>query len=165
MRWVLVNSKIVSLDELRTHSEKLRTAGKKLVATNGCFDLLHVGHVRYLQAARAFGDALVVGVNGDEAARELKGAGRPINNERDRAETVAALASVDLVAIFPETRAVHFLEDAAPAIYVKGGDYTIETLNESERGVLQKIGSDIRIIPFEKGYSTSGLIARLCQRE
>jgi D-glycero-beta-D-manno-heptose 1-phosphate adenylyltransferase len=106
-----------------------------------------------------------VGVNGDEATRKLKGAGRPINNERDRAEVVAALASVDLVAIFPETRAVRFLENAAPAIYVKGGDYTIETLNNAERGVLQEIGSDIRIIPFEKGYSTSGLIARLCKRE
>jgi rfaE bifunctional protein nucleotidyltransferase chain/domain len=160
-----MNSKIVSLDALRTHAEQLRASGKKLVATNGCFDLLHAGHVRYLEAARALGDALVVGVNGDDATRELKGADRPINPERDRAEVVAALAAVDFVAIFHDTRAVCFLESAAPAVYVKGGDYTVETLNEAERATLQRIGSEIRIIPFEKGYSTSGLIAKLCKRK
>ena len=121
-----MTTKIVSLDELRTRAEELRASGKKLVATNGCFDLLHAGHVRYLQAARALGDALVVGVNGDDAARQLKGPGRPLNPERDRAEVLAALACVDWVTIFHDTRAVRFLESAAPAVYVKGGDYTIE---------------------------------------
>ena len=158
-------TKIVSLDQLRTRAEELRANGKKLVATNGCFDLLHAGHVRYLQAARALGDALVVGVNGDDAARQLKGPGRPLNPERDRAEVLAALACVDWVAIFHDTRAVRFLESAAPAVYVKGGDYTIEILDKAERAALQKIGSDIRIIPFEKGYSTSGLIERFCKGE
>src|SRR5690349_9458930 len=115
--------KIVDLEELRNRCEKLRSAGKKIVATNGCFDLLHVGHVRYLQAARAFGDALVVGVNGDRSVRELKGSGRPIIAEKDRAEILAALACVDWVAIFPGMRATNFLAAARPAVYVKGGDY------------------------------------------
>jgi rfaE bifunctional protein nucleotidyltransferase chain/domain len=132
-----------------------------LVATKGCFDLLHPGHVRYLHAARSLGDALVVGVNGDESVRALKGSGRPLNNERDRTEVLAALEDVDLVTIFPDVRATQFLEAAAPAIYVKGGDYTRETLEPNERAALEKIGADIRIIPFETGYSTSGLIERL----
>ncbi|MEY2546922.1 MAG: D-glycero-beta-D-manno-heptose 1-phosphate adenylyltransferase [Verrucomicrobiota bacterium] len=156
-----MNKKIVDLAELSRRSQQLRAAGKKLVATNGCFDLLHPGHVRYLHAARSLGDALVVGVNGDESVRALKGSGRPLNNERDRAEVLAALEDVDLVTIFPDVRATQFLEAAAPAIYVKGGDYTRETLEPNERAALEKIGADIRIIPFETGYSTSGLIERL----
>src|SRR5437764_3132863 len=97
-----MSAKIVGLEELSERSRQLRTAGKRLVATNGCFDLLHVGHVRYLQAARALGDSLVVGINGDASTRQLKGNGRPLNNENDRAEVVAALACVDLVTIFPD---------------------------------------------------------------
>src|SRR6266480_1920257 len=119
--------KIIQLNELANHAKRLRDAGKKLVVTNGCFDLLHAGHVRYLQAARALGDALVVGINGDNSTRNLKGSGRPVNNENDRAEVLAALACVDLVTIFPELRATRFLELAQPAIYAKGGDYTIDT--------------------------------------
>ena len=156
-----MKNKIVDIEELARHSTELRAAGKKLVATNGCFDLLHVGHVRYLQAARALGDALVVGVNGDDSARELKGPGRPLNNEKKRAEMLAALECVDLVTIFPELRATRFIQAAAPALYAKGGDYTAETLNAEERNALQKIGAEIRIIPFEKGYSTSRLLERL----
>ncbi|HEV2046154.1 MAG TPA: adenylyltransferase/cytidyltransferase family protein [Chthoniobacterales bacterium] len=156
-----MKNKIVDTEELARRSTELCAAGKKLVATNGCFDLLHVGHVRYLQAARALGDALVVGVNGDDSARELKGPGRPLNNEKERAEVLAALECVDLVTIFPELRATRFIQAAAPAIYAKGGDYTAETLNAEERSALQKIGAEIRIIPFEKGYSTSRLLGRL----
>jgi rfaE bifunctional protein nucleotidyltransferase chain/domain len=155
------NRKIVSLDHLRARVTQVRGSGKKIVATNGCFDLLHVGHVRYLQAARALGDVLVIGINGDESTRKLKGDGRPINSEQDRAEVVAALECVDLVTIFPEVRAVRFLELAAPDIYVKGGDYTVDTLESSERLALEKIGAEIRIIPFEKGYSTSGLLEKM----
>src|SRR5438309_10682499 len=118
----MTSDKIVRLEELAQHANNLRAAGKKIVATNGCFDLLHVGHVRYLNAARALGDALIVGINGDESVRELKGLGRPVNNQSDRAEIIAALECVDLVAIFPELRATRFLELAAPDIYVKGGD-------------------------------------------
>lgn len=157
----MISDKVVSLEKLLQHGNDLRAAGKKIVATNGCFDLLHVGHVRYLNAARALGDALIVGINGDQSVRELKGAGRPVNNEKDRAEIVAALECVDLVAIFPETRATRFIELAAPDVYVKGGDYSQETLNAEERGVLQKIGAKIDIVPFERGYSTSDLLTRL----
>src|SRR5436853_3044084 len=114
-----MNPKIVELEELSDRSEKLRAAGKKIVATNGCFDLLHVGHVRYLHAARALGDILAVGLNGDQSVRELKGIGRPVNNESDRAEVLAALECVDFVTIFPEKRATRFIEAAMPAIYVK----------------------------------------------
>ena len=155
------SDKIVQLERLGQRASDLRAAGKKLVATNGCFDLLHVGHIRYLNAARALGDALIVGINGDQSVRELKGAGRPVNSERDRAEIVAALECVDLVAIFPDVRATRFLELAAPDVYVKGGDYNQDTLNADERRVLQKIGAKIDIVPFEHGYSTSDLLARL----
>jgi rfaE bifunctional protein nucleotidyltransferase chain/domain len=156
-----MNSKIVSADQLAAISDQMRAAGKKLVATNGCFDLLHVGHVRYLENARAAGDVLVVGINGDESVRALKGNNRPLNSEQDRAEMIAALTSVDYVMIFPEKRATKFLEIARPAIYVKGGDYKAETLNVEECAVLEKLGTEIRIVPFEAGYSTTALIERL----
>ena len=158
-----MSPKIVELDELSNRCEKLRSAGKKIVATNGCFDLLHVGHVRYLQAARAFGDLLVVGLNGDRSVLQLKGAGRPIATQHDRAEILAALACVDLVTIFPELRATKFLAAVRPAVYVKGGDYTPRTLNEEERAILKEIEAAIRLIPFEAGYSTSGLIEQICK--
>ncbi len=156
-----MNTKVIDMNKLAERARELRAAGKKLVATNGCFDLLHVGHVRYLQAARALGDVLAVGLNGDRSIRELKGTGRPINNEGDRAEMLAALESVDLVTVFPEMRATQFISAAQPAIYAKGGDYTFESLNAEERAVLQSVGAEIRIIPFEKGYSTSRLLEQL----
>src|SRR5438477_340266 len=156
-----MKGKILDMDELAVRARELRTAGKRLVATNGCFDLLHVGHIHYLQAARALGDLLAVGLNGDRSVRELKGENRPVNNERDRAEVLAALECVDLVTIFPEARATRLLELVRPAVYAKGGDYTAETLNAEERAALEKIGAEIRIIPFEKGYSTSGLLKKL----
>jgi D-glycero-beta-D-manno-heptose 1-phosphate adenylyltransferase len=156
-----MNQKIIAMDELTERTRQLRAARKKLVATNGCFDLLHVGHVRYLQAARKLGDVLAVGLNGDRSVRELKGSERPINNEGDRAETLAALECVDFITIFPEMRATEFILAAQPAIYAKGGDYTSETLNAEERAALQEVGAEIRIIPFEKGYSTSLLLEQL----
>ena len=156
-----MSGKIIDIDELAGRAKQLRANGKKLVVTNGCFDLLHVGHVRYLQAARALGDALAVLLNSDRSVRELKGDGRPINNERDRAEVLAALGCVDFVTIFDDKRATRLLEKVEPAIYAKGGDYTTETLDAEERAALEKIGAEIRIIPFEKGYSTSGLLEKL----
>jgi D-glycero-beta-D-manno-heptose 1-phosphate adenylyltransferase len=158
-----MSRKIVELEELSDRCDKLRSAGKKIVATNGCFELLHVGHVRYLQAARALGDLLIVGLNGDRSVHQLKGAGRPITTERDRAEILAALACVDLVTIFPEIRATKFLAKARPAVYVKGGDYSSETLDEAERAILKEIGAEIHLIPFERGYSTSRLIEQICK--
>ena len=156
-----MKAKIVDVDQLARRAKEMRDAGKKLVFTNGCFDLLHVGHVRYLQAARALGDALAVAINGDRSVRELKGDSRPINNENDRAEVIAALECVDFVIVFQEMRATRLLELVSPSIYAKGGDYTAATLNAEERAALEKIGTEISIIPFEKGYSTSQLIEKL----
>ena len=157
----MTTGKILSLEDLAERAKALREAGKKVVATNGCFDLLHVGHVRYLKAARARGDILIVGVNGDASVRQLKGPRRPLNSEKDRAEVLAALESVDLIAIFPEERATRFIQLVAPDVYVKGGDYKTETLNSEERAVLEKLGTKIDLVPFEKGYSTSSLLEKL----
>lgn len=156
-----MNSKILTLDQLAAESGRLRSESQRVVATNGCFDILHVGHVRYLTAARKLGDVLVVGLNGDDSVRQLKGEGRPVNREQDRAEVLAALESVDYVTIFPENRATNFLRAAAPAVYAKGGDYTADALDPGERAVLDEFGSRIEIIPFEKGYSTSELLTRI----
>lgn len=156
-----MNSKILTLEQLAAESGRLRSESQRVVATNGCFDILHVGHVRYLTAARKLGDVLVVGLNGDDSVRQLKGEGRPVNREQDRAEVLAALESVDYVTIFPENRATNFLRAAAPAVYAKGGDYTADTLDPGERAVLDEFGSRIEIIPFEKGYSTSELLTRI----
>ena len=156
-----MNSKILTLEQLAAESGRLRSESQRVVATNGCFDILHVGHVRYLTAARKLGDVLVVGLNGDDSVRQLKGEGRPVNLEQDRAEVLAALESVDYVTIFPEKRATNFLRAAAPAVYAKGGDYTADTLDPEERAVLDEFGTRIEIIPFEKGYSTSELLTRI----
>ena len=156
-----VNSKILTLDQLGTESGRLREEGKRVVVSNGCFDILHVGHVRYLAAARKLGDVLVVGLNGDDSVRQLKGGGRPVNRERDRAEVLTALESVDYVTIFPEKRATNFLRAAQPAVYAKGGDYTADTLDPEERAVLDDFGTRIEIIPLEKGDSTSELLTRI----
>jgi rfaE bifunctional protein nucleotidyltransferase chain/domain len=158
-----MNMKIIDMTELVERARELRAAGKNLVATNGCFDLLHVGHVRYLHAARALGDALVVGLNGDQSVRQLKGIGRPVNNESDRAEVLAALECVDFVTIFPGKRATRFIEAARPALYVKGGDYSSDTLNAEEQALLREIGAEVRILPFVPGYSTSELLEQLRQ--
>jgi rfaE bifunctional protein nucleotidyltransferase chain/domain len=156
-----MTQKIVSTEQAAAIANELRANGRKLVFTNGCFDLLHVGHVRYLAAARELGDALLVAINRDESVRALKGDGRPINRATDRAEVVAALECVDHVVIFDEVRATALLEEIRPAIYVKGGDYSAETLNSEERAALEKMRAEIRIVPFQCGYSTSSLLAKL----
>jgi D-glycero-beta-D-manno-heptose 1-phosphate adenylyltransferase len=158
-----MNAKIVAFEEVTARCKNLRSTDKKIVATNGCFDLLHVGHVRYLQAARALGDLLIVGLNSDRSVHDLKGTGRPITTESDRAEILAALECVDLVTIFAELRATNFLAAVCPDVYVKGGDYTSETLDREERAILKQIGATIRLIPFEAGYSTSQLIEQICK--
>ena len=156
-----MKAKVTSVEELAAVAERLRGEGKKVVLTNGCFDLLHVGHVRYLEAAHALGDVLAVGLNGDESVRALKGDNRPLNRETDRAELLAALCAVDYVVIFAEKRATRLIEAVRPAVYVKGGDYTPETLDTEERAALTKVGADIRIIPFEHGYSTTRLLEQM----
>jgi len=159
-----MKEKIVTAEQASAFGKEMRDKERKLVFTNGCFDLLHVGHVRYLQAARALGDALIVAINGDESVRVLKGDGRPLHRAEDRAEVIAALESVDRVVIFPEVRATNLLEMVRPAVYVKGGDYTKSTLHADERAVLERIGTEIRILPFEAGHSTSGLLKKIAQR-
>jgi D-glycero-beta-D-manno-heptose 1-phosphate adenylyltransferase len=154
-------SKILSLETLSTWRESQREQGKKLAVTNGCFDLLHAGHVTYLEEARNQADALLVGVNGDAAVRLLKGPGRPLNRELDRASVLAALASVDAVCIFPEHTATRFLALARPDIYVKGGDYSVETLNPEERQTVVDAGGTIVIMSVVPGISTTSLVRKL----
>ena len=153
--------KILSREGLHDVLDEHRRSGRKVVLANGVFDLLHVGHVRYLQAAREEGDLLVVGINSDASTRSLKGAGRPVNSENDRATILAALESVNAVCIFTEKTAVKFLERAQPDIYVKGGDYTLETLNQDERRAVESVGGKIVIIPFVPGKSTTALLEKI----
>ena len=153
--------KIIAWEKLPEWRKAFRASEKKLVVTNGCFDILHLGHVTYLETARNFGGALLVGVNGDDATRQLKGAGRPVNSETDRAAVLAALESVSAVCIFAEATAVKFLEPAQPDIYVKGGDYTLETLNQDERRAVESAGGNIKIIPFVPGKSTTALLEKI----
>ena len=128
--------------------------------TNGCFDLLHAGHVRYLQAARGLGDALAVGLNGDASVRALKGEGRPINPAADRAEVLAALACVDHVCVFEPVRATDLLRAVRPHIYAKGGDYTPESLDPEEAAALRAAGAEIRILQLVPGRSTTAILQR-----
>ena len=147
--------------ELGRLSEQMRAAGRKLVFTNGCFDLLHVGHTRYLQQARAMGDALIVAVNSDVSVRALKGPTRPINSEDDRAEVLAGLFCVDHVVIFDDVRVANVIRTVRPHLYVKGGDYTLETLHPEEVAALKEAKSELRILPLVPGRSTT-LTLRRC---
>jgi rfaE bifunctional protein nucleotidyltransferase chain/domain len=156
----MATPKLKTTDELASIRDTMHTEGRRLVLTNGCFDLLHVGHVRYLQLARDLGDALVVAVNSDASVRSLKGPTRPVTSEQDRAEVLAALESVNFVTIFPSLRVTDVISAVRPHIYVKGGDYTIETLDAGERAALQAAGTDIRILPLTPGKSTTGIVKR-----
>jgi rfaE bifunctional protein nucleotidyltransferase chain/domain len=158
-----LKTKILLLQELAQRAEEIRREGRTLVLTNGCFDLLHVGHVRYLAQARALGHFLAVAVNGDKSVRALKGGGRPINPEADRAEVLSTLEVVDFVTVFHAERATEVIEMVRPAIYVKGGDYTPESLNSEELAALKRIGAEIKIVPLVPGQSTSALLKRLCR--
>ena len=154
-------AKILISEKLDLWREEFRQAGKKLVVTNGVFDILHAGHVTYLEAARNLGDALLVGITCDRGVRELKGPTRPINNEADRAALLAALEAVSGVYVFPETTALNFLKQIKPDIYVKGGDYTIDTINQEERRLIEQMGGCIKILPGVEGKSTTGLVQKI----
>ena len=153
--------RIVTAEELARIRTEMDAAGRRLVFTNGCFDLLHAGHVRYLQQARELGDALAVGLNSDRSVRELKGEGRPVNAQDARAEVLAALGCVDFVVIFDGKRATEVLHAVRPHIYAKGGDYTPESLDADEREVLLAAGADIRILPLVPGRSTTSVLERM----
>lgn len=153
-------NKLQTATDLAAFRAALDARGQRLVFTNGCFDLLHVGHVRYLQAARALGDALVVAVNGDASVRALKGPTRPVNSEEDRAEVLAALGCVDAVTIFHDERVSALLRTIRPHIYAKGGDYTVDSLDPGERAVLAEVGTEIRILPLVPGKSTTSILTK-----
>ncbi len=147
--------------EVRRMRDALDGAGRKLVFTNGCFDLLHAGHVRYLEQARTLGDAMVIGLNSDESVRLLKGPGRPLNHENDRAEVLAALRAVDAVVIFGDQRSTALIDAIRPHVYAKGGDYTVDSLNAEERTALERAGSEICILPLVPGRSTTSTIHKM----
>ena len=154
-----MSGKILSRDELREERARLRAAGRRLVFTNGCFDILHVGHVRYLAAARRLGDALLVAINSDRSVRELKGAGRPVMNERERAEMLAALRAVDYVTIFDELSPRQLITEILPDVLVKGGDYQLDEIHGREE--VEAAGGRVLSLPFVEGASTSSIIERI----
>jgi D-glycero-beta-D-manno-heptose 1-phosphate adenylyltransferase len=158
---VKFREKIITWDQLPAWRAAMRASGKRLVVTNGCFDLLHLGHVTYLESARHQGDALLVGLNSDASVRQLKGPERPVTLEDDRAAVLAALESVNGVCIFGEPTATRFLAAAQPDVYVKGGDYTLDTLNQEERRAVEQTGGRIVIIPVVPGKSTTATLKKI----
>jgi len=156
---------LLALDGARKWRDELRRAGKKLVVTNGCFDIMHRGHAAYLREARMQGDALLVLINSDASVKRLKGEKRPVVSEADRAYMLCALASVDRVVIFDGLRCDRELAAIAPDVYVKGGDYTLDKLDPTERAALEKTGAKIVFKPFIPGFSTTTLIQRILDAE
>ena len=154
--------KILSRDELRNQVSRRRATGEKIILTNGCFDLLHVGHVRYLNAAKALGGFMVVAVNSDSSVRTLKGAGRPVVPERERAEVLAALADVDAVVIFNETSVGDLIRELRPDIHAKGTDYTRSTVPERE--IVRECGGRVEIVGDAKDHSVSELVRSMGPR-
>ena len=151
----------MSLPELEIKREQYRCERKIVIFTNGCFDILHAGHVRYLTAARELGDILVVGLNSDDSVRKLKGEGRPVNPAADRAEVLAGLRAVDHVVVFEEDTAEELVRRLQPDIYVKGGDYSLERLPES--AIVAAYGGRTVLVPMVEGRSTTNVIQRLQQ--
>ena len=153
---------ILSLAELQRELGRLRQHGKRVVFTNGCFDLLHPGHVHYLTQARALGDALIVALNSDGAVRELKGPGRPILKEQERAQVIAALGCVDYVTIFDDVSPRATISALLPDILVKGGDWNVDEIIGREE--VEAAGGQVLSLPFVEGISTSDLIERIRRR-
>ena len=155
------NPNLLTLAAAVARRAELRAAGKKIVLTNGVFDLLHTGHLYYLQQARAQGDALCIALNADASVRALKGPLRPVQNETQRAYALGALACVDAVIIFNTPRLDAEIRALAPDVYCKAGDYTLEKLDPGERAALASVGARIEFMPFLPGFSTTALIARI----
>jgi len=154
--------KIVDIQSFLAAREEMKRAGNRLVFTNGCFDLLHAGHVRYLSEARALGDALVVALNSDRSVRELKGEGRPILNEQERAEVIAALEAVDYVVIFDEETPRELITALLPDVLVKGGDWPLDEI--VGRDEVEAAGGRVLSLPYVEGSSTSDIIERIRNR-
>lgn len=155
-------SRILGRKEASTLIDNLKKEGKKVVFTNGCFDILHVGHLRYLEQAKEQGDILVIGVNSDASVRRLKGPTRPINSELDRAEILAGLRAVDYTVIFEEDTPVELIEELKPSIHVKGGDYKKEDLPETE--VVERNGGEVRILMLVDGKSTTSVVNKILEK-
>lgn len=149
----------VKQEDLQPLLKKLRAEGKTIVTTNGCFDILHVGHVRYLEETKKFGDVLIVALNSDTSVRRLKGEGRPINNEMDRAEVLNGLKSVDYVVLFDEDSPADLLAKIKPDVHTKGADYTVETLPEAK--IILENGGRLEFIKFVEGKSTTNTIKKI----
>ncbi len=158
----MANTKVKALKEAIAARAQLKNLGRKLVFTNGCFDLLHVGHVRFLNQARALGDALIVGLNSDRSVREIKGKGRPIMPAEERAEILAALACVDIVSIFDEPTPQQIIDAILPDILVKGADWGISEIVGRE--TVERTGGRVCNIPLVEGSSTTSIIARVLER-
>jgi D-beta-D-heptose 7-phosphate kinase/D-beta-D-heptose 1-phosphate adenosyltransferase len=157
-----LKEKIKDKESLRAILEGLKAKGKRIVFTNGCFDLLHIGHIRYLEEAKSFGDILVVGLNSDRSVQRLKGPDRPILPEGERAEILSGLGCVDYVTVFDEPTPLELISSLQPHILVKGGDWTKETTVGRE--VVEKLGGEVIILPFVEGSSTSNLIETILER-
>jgi D-beta-D-heptose 7-phosphate kinase/D-beta-D-heptose 1-phosphate adenosyltransferase len=151
--------KIKSLEELKTELEKIKAQGKKIVFTNGCFDLLHPGHIRYLWKARQLGDYMVVAVNSDRSVREIKGLSRPVLGQEARSEIIAALEFVDGVVVFDEENPLGVIEALLPDVLVKGGDWSEERIIGAD--AVRRAGGEVRVIPFEEGFSTTRIIEKI----
>lgn len=153
--------KFVSRDQISEVVDKNKAVGKILVFTNGCFDIIHAGHVRYLSEAKRLGDCLIVGLNSDRSVKELKGPTRPLNHQEDRAEVVAALAAVDYVVIFDESTAESLVNEVKPDIYVKGGDYRIQDIPEAK--IVASNGGKTILIPEVPGRSSTNIIKKIAE--
>ncbi|QYY36813.1 adenylyltransferase/cytidyltransferase family protein [Ruficoccus sp. ZRK36] len=153
--------KLLSLDDAARQREDARQAGEKVVLTNGCFDLLHTGHLFFLKKAAEQGDRLYVALNGDKSVQALKGPTRPVQSEQERAYLMGNLPFIDALVIFHTPRLTHEIQVLQPDVYVKAGDYDIGSLNPEERAALEACGTDIRFLPFLEGYSTTSLIAKI----
>ena len=151
--------KLIEKENLDNIIKKLKSENKKIVFTNGCFDILHAGHVRYLKESKKFGDILIVGLNSDVSVKKIKGESRPINPEMDRAEVLAGLEAVSYIVLFNETSPVKLLEEIKPDIYTKGADYTVETLPEAK--TVLSYGGKIEFIKFLEGRSTTKIIDKI----
>ena len=154
-----MTERILSIETMVAERERLRAAGRRLVFTNGCFDILHVGHVRYLNQARELGDSLVVAINSDAAVRALKGPSRPVVSERERAEMLANLRAVDYVVVFDELSPRGLIARLLPDVLVKGGDYTLDMIHGREE--VEAAGGQVVSLPFIDGASTTGIIERI----
>jgi rfaE bifunctional protein nucleotidyltransferase chain/domain len=153
---------LIELDLAKKITQEYQKAGKKIVFTNGCFDILHAGHVTYLEKARQLGDVLILGLNSDSSVQELKGPSRPINNEQDRAIVISALSSVDFVVLFSDETPIKLIEGILPDFLVKGGDYTPETIVGAD--VVKENNGEVVVIPLVEGKSTTSIIEKMSDK-